>query len=89
MKEEGKVRAHLLKWLGTRKVDLLGYSFGGELALEFAYAFKDEINKIVLSAPSLMATDIQKMVQIAGVSFPYQMKRLSKLLKIFRMKDLL
>ncbi|MBF0705992.1 alpha/beta fold hydrolase [Alkalihalobacillus hwajinpoensis] len=57
----------LLKWLGTRKVDLLGYSFGGELALEFAYAFKDEINKVVLSAPSLLETDIQKMVQIAGI----------------------
>lgn len=56
----------LKRWLGVEKVDLLGYSFGGELALEFSYAFPKEINKIILSGPSLMRSEIQKMVQIAG-----------------------
>jgi proline iminopeptidase len=56
----------LKKWLGTEKVDLLGYSFGAELALEITNVFPEEINRIILSAPSLMNTDIQKMVQITG-----------------------
>ncbi|NHM30986.1 alpha/beta fold hydrolase [Neobacillus terrae] len=56
----------LKKWLSTEKVDLLGYSFGGELALEFAYAFPEEINDLVLSGPSLMHSEIQIMIQITG-----------------------
>jgi proline iminopeptidase len=56
----------LKKWLGVEKVDLLGYSFGGELALEIVYAIPNEINQMILSAPSLIDTDIQKMIQITG-----------------------
>jgi proline iminopeptidase len=56
----------LLRWLDVKKVDLLGYSFGGELALEIAHAASEEINKIVLSGPSLINTEINKMVQITG-----------------------
>ncbi len=55
------------QWLGTDQVDLLGYSFGGELALEFAYALNEEINRIVLSSPSLMDSVVQKTVQISGI----------------------
>lgn len=53
-------------WLGIEKVDLLGYSFGGELALEIAYSLPDVIDKIVLSGPSLFDLEIGKLVQIAG-----------------------
>ncbi|HET6871757.1 MAG TPA: alpha/beta fold hydrolase [Sporolactobacillaceae bacterium] len=56
----------LQKWLEVDKVDLLGYSFGGELALEMAYALPDEIHHLILSAPSLLNSGIQKLVQIAG-----------------------
>jgi proline iminopeptidase len=56
----------LKKWLGTDKVDLLGYSFGGELAIEIAFALPQEINKVILSAPSLMNTEVQKLVQVTG-----------------------
>jgi proline iminopeptidase len=56
----------LKKWLGADKVDLLGYSFGGELALEIAYALPDEINNLILSAPSLFASGLQKLVQVTG-----------------------
>lgn len=49
-----------------KKIDLLGYSFGGELALEFTYALPTIINKIILSGPSLMALKTQYMIQIAG-----------------------
>ncbi|MEH7113963.1 alpha/beta fold hydrolase [Neobacillus niacini] len=53
-------------WLGAEKVDLLGFSFGGELALEISDALPEVIHSIVLSAPSLMNSEINKMVQITG-----------------------
>lgn len=56
----------LKKWLGKEKVDLLGYSFGGELALEIAYTLPNEIDHLILSAPSLLSSGIQKLVQLAG-----------------------
>ncbi|WP_229754177.1 alpha/beta fold hydrolase [Fictibacillus barbaricus] len=55
------------KWLDVKKVDLLGYSFGGELALEIALAAPTVINRIVLSGPSLINSEINKMVQITGI----------------------
>lgn len=48
------------------KVDLLGYSFGAELALEIAYNLPNEVNKLLLSGPSLMNSSLQSTVQIAG-----------------------
>ncbi|MCA1054090.1 alpha/beta fold hydrolase [Rossellomorea aquimaris] len=56
----------LKEWLGVKKVDLLGYSFGGEFALELASVIPNEINQLVVSGPSLMNDEIQKMVQITG-----------------------
>ncbi|PFA63101.1 proline iminopeptidase [Bacillus sp. AFS015802] len=56
----------LKKWLSAEKVDLLGYSFGGELALEITNYFPEEIHQLILSAPSLLQTVIQKMVQVTG-----------------------
>lgn len=56
----------LKKWLGVEKIDLLGYSFGGELALEITDCIPEEVRKLILSAPSLINTDIQQMVQITG-----------------------
>jgi proline iminopeptidase len=52
--------------LGIERADLLGYSFGGELALEIAYAFPKDINKLVLSGPSLMYSNIQQLIQMQG-----------------------
>lgn len=53
-------------WLGVEKVDLLGYSFGGELALEMTLALPNKINKVVLSSPSLIALKTQYLIQMAG-----------------------
>lgn len=53
-------------WLKTEKVDLLGYSFGGELAFEIASAIPNDINKIVVSGPSLLQSNIQQIIQIQG-----------------------
>ncbi|WML44554.1 alpha/beta fold hydrolase [Neobacillus sp. PS3-40] len=51
---------------GFDKVDLLGYSFGGELALEIAHALPNKINKIILSSPSLIGLKIQYLIQLVG-----------------------
>ncbi|WP_409297950.1 alpha/beta fold hydrolase [Peribacillus sp. SCS-26] len=56
----------LISWLGAEKVDLLGYSFGGELALEFASSLGERIHTIILSGPSLIKSDTNKLVQLAG-----------------------
>jgi len=56
----------IIEWIDVKKIDLLGYSFGGELALELTYALPTIINKIILSGPSLMALKTQYMIQIAG-----------------------
>lgn len=54
------------EWTGFEKVDLFGYSFGGELALEISHAHPNKINKIVLSSPSLIGLKTQYLIQIAG-----------------------
>ncbi|WP_260858669.1 alpha/beta fold hydrolase [Fictibacillus phosphorivorans] len=56
----------LMNQIGVEKVDVLGYSFGGELALEIAYTYPDIINKIILSAPSLIFSDTVYETQIKG-----------------------
>ena len=56
----------ILEWLGVQKVDLLGYSFGGELALEITHSNSNTINKLVLSGPSLINFKTQLMIQITG-----------------------
>ncbi len=55
----------IIEWTGSEKIDLLGYSFGGELALEFTSNFPNLINKII-SGPSLIHLQTQYMIQIAG-----------------------
>lgn len=76
--------SEIKKWLDVDKTDLLGYSFGGELALEIAYALPDEINKLVLSGPSLIDLEMGKLIQIAGfmsVGDPQLLKQMNELLK--------
>ncbi|MEW4326735.1 alpha/beta fold hydrolase [Rossellomorea marisflavi] len=56
----------LHRLLGWERVDLLGYSFGAKLSLEIAYTLPHTVNRLVLSAPSMMQSPLQKLVQIAG-----------------------
>jgi len=56
----------ITEWIGIQKVDLLGYSFGGELALEITHSIPNTINKVVLSGPSLIALKMQYMIQMSG-----------------------
>ncbi|MBV7508645.1 alpha/beta hydrolase [Bacillus sp. sid0103] len=55
------------EWTGFEKVDLLGYSFGGELALEITHILPDKINRIVLSSSCLKGLKAQFFIQIAGL----------------------
>ncbi|MGN8842483.1 alpha/beta fold hydrolase [Niallia sp. HCP3S3_B10] len=54
------------KWIGYEKVDLFGFSFGGELALEITHSLPNKINKVLLSSPSLIGLKTQYLIQIAG-----------------------
>ncbi|MCM3601090.1 alpha/beta fold hydrolase [Robertmurraya korlensis] len=54
------------EWIGYEKVDLFGYSFGGELALEITHALPSKINKVIISSPSLIGLKTQFLIQIAG-----------------------
>ncbi|MGE6536318.1 alpha/beta fold hydrolase [Bacillus luti] len=56
----------LRKQLNVEKVNLLGYSFGGQLCLEYALKYPKNIGKMVLQAPSLDDYDVMYNVQIEG-----------------------
>lgn len=56
----------LTKQLNVKKVNLLGYSFGGQLCLEYALKYPEAVEKMVLQAPSLGDFDEMYNVQIDG-----------------------
>ncbi|EJV72673.1 hypothetical protein BWGOE4_23610 [Bacillus mycoides] len=56
----------LRKRLNVKKVNLLGYSFGGQLCLEYALKYPENIKQMVLQAPSLDEYDDMYNVQIEG-----------------------
>ncbi|MBE5109063.1 alpha/beta fold hydrolase [Bacillus thuringiensis] len=56
----------LRKQLNVEKVNLLGYSFGGQLCLEYALKYPKNVEKMVLQAPSLDDFDEMYNVQIEG-----------------------
>ncbi|WP_377865729.1 alpha/beta fold hydrolase [Bacillus sp. R86525] len=56
----------LRKRLNINKVNLLGYSFGGQLCLEYALKYPEEVEKMVLQAPLLDEYDEVYKVQIEG-----------------------
>lgn len=57
----------LLDALEVPQVDLLGYSFGGGLAVEYAFAHAARVRRLVLQAPALRLHDPQIVIsQLAG-----------------------
>ncbi|PFS11219.1 proline iminopeptidase [Bacillus cereus] len=56
----------LRKRLNINKVNLLGYSFGGQLCLEYALKYPETVEKMVLQAPLLDDYDEVYRVQIEG-----------------------
>jgi proline iminopeptidase len=70
--------------LGVENADLMGYSFGGELALEIACAYPDKINKLILSGPSLMYSNIQQLIQLQGFMSVANTPQLEKIEEIVK-----
>ncbi|HDR6312894.1 TPA: alpha/beta fold hydrolase [Bacillus cereus] len=56
----------LRKQLNVEKVNLLGYSFGGQLCLEYALKYPKKVAKMVLQAPLLDDFNDMYTVQIEG-----------------------
>ncbi|MFC4619578.1 alpha/beta fold hydrolase [Camelliibacillus cellulosilyticus] len=56
----------LLDYFAIEKADLLGYSFGGELALEFALAYPDRVSQLILLGPSIGDHETTALVQLLG-----------------------
>jgi proline iminopeptidase len=52
--------------LGAERIDVLGYSFGGELALEYALAHPEQVRRLVLEAPSMSDWDRMRRAHLAG-----------------------
>lgn len=50
------------KFFGIEKWSILGHSYGGELAVLYAYIYSNSINKIILDCPSLWFEDSAKSV---------------------------
>lgn len=48
------------------RMTLLGFSFGGELALEYALSHPERVHKLILQAPSRMNSPEQNRVQLRG-----------------------
>lgn len=55
----------LLKHLNLKKVVLLGYSFGAELAAEFAIKYPNHVRKLILQAP----TDFSQMENMFEIQY--------------------
>jgi len=55
----------LLKHLNLQKVVLLGYSFGAELATEFAIKYPNHVHKLILQAP----TDFSQMDNMFEIQY--------------------
>ncbi|MFC5270367.1 alpha/beta fold hydrolase [Adhaeribacter terreus] len=51
--------------LGVQKMNLLGYSFGGELGLRYAVAHQDQVEKLIVSAPAELS-EANMLVQLQG-----------------------
>lgn len=52
--------------LGVPRIDLLGFSFGGELALEYALAHPGRVEHLVLEAPTTGDWDRLQQTQLDG-----------------------
>lgn len=53
--------------LNLEKIMLLGYSFGGEIALKYASNYPNRVEKVIVEAPSLMTNiDYNAKIQLKG-----------------------
>jgi proline iminopeptidase len=52
--------------LGVPRISLLGFSFGSELALEYALAHRDAVERLILQAPPMGPPERQDLIQLYG-----------------------
>ncbi|MBT2706535.1 2-succinyl-6-hydroxy-2,4-cyclohexadiene-1-carboxylate synthase [Pseudomonas sp. ISL-84] len=62
MEESADAINHLLEKMGIEKIDILGYSMGGRLALTFAIKYPQKVRKLILesASPGLRTEDERK-----------------------------
>ncbi len=70
--------------LGLDKMTLLGFSFGGELALEYSLAYPQNVDKLILQAPSIGIgrNERQSCVQLYGFQTLARYELLDKIREI-------
>jgi proline iminopeptidase len=52
--------------LGVPRISLLGFSFGSELALEYALAHRESVGRLILQAPPMGPPERQDLIQLYG-----------------------
>ncbi|MGZ3456941.1 MAG: alpha/beta fold hydrolase [Archangium sp.] len=52
--------------LGAPRISLLGFSFGSELALEYALAHRESVDRLILQAPPMGPSERQDFIQLYG-----------------------
>lgn len=62
MEYQIEILEEMRKFFGIEKWSILGHSYGGELAVLYAYIYSNSINKIILDCPSLWFEDSAKSV---------------------------
>jgi len=55
----------LREMIGLKKISLLGYSFGAELALRYAKHYPEKVDRLILESPVELST-YAKLIQIEG-----------------------
>lgn len=56
----------IINELGVDKVNILGYSFGGQLAMEFTLRYSEKVHKLILQSPSVSPYERLSYTQIQG-----------------------
>lgn len=62
-----KTISHMLNTLGIARVDVLGLSWGGFLAQQFAHSFPDRVNKLILCATSCGVVGVPPSFRVLGM----------------------
>lgn len=56
----------IINELGIDKVNILGYSFGGQLAMEFTLRYSEKVHKLILQSPSVSPYERLAYTQVQG-----------------------
>jgi len=57
----------LLTVLGIDRVSVLGHSFGGAVAMQFAYQFPERTQRLMLAGPGGLGTEVTAAIRVLGL----------------------